>query len=110
MVSGVYYIKQDPAPAGRGNAQPMRTPIRLRLARAVGYAAAPAAGRGGGGAGARRKDRVYAWLPPFDASSKQGNFLQRQSPERCVVQRRRKMMFAAENVNGTGNGLRGVAG
>jgi dipeptidyl aminopeptidase/acylaminoacyl peptidase len=66
---GLTYVEQEPAPArgGRTGGQ------------AAGTAPAddqpPAAGRRGGGGGGggdqapQRKDRVFQWLPPFDAAS-----------------------------------------
>jgi dipeptidyl aminopeptidase/acylaminoacyl peptidase len=64
---GLTYVEQEPAPArgGQGRAS----------ANADAPAAGdqpPAGGRRGGGGGDQappRKDRVYQWLPPFDAGS-----------------------------------------
>jgi dipeptidyl aminopeptidase/acylaminoacyl peptidase len=58
---GLTFVEQEPAPARSGQA------------RATGATAddqAPAGGRRGAGEGTPpRKDRIYQWLPPFDAAS-----------------------------------------
>jgi len=101
--NGIMYIKQDPAPAGRGNAADPSTDTSS-FGAGSGVAAVPQGGRGGaGGAGAaRRKDRVYAWLPPFDATSRREIFSSDNRLSGVLFSDDAKMLFAAENVNGTG--------
>ena len=101
--NGFMYIKQDAAPAGRGNAGDASTDTSS-FGAGSGVAAAPQGGRGaaGGGAGARRKDRVYAWLPPFDATSRKEIFSSDNRLSGVLFSDDAKMLFVAENVNGTG--------
>ncbi|MGV3709109.1 MAG: S9 family peptidase [Gemmatimonas sp.] len=94
---GLYYIKQDPAPAGRGGANN----DSASPGAGSGAVSAPAGGRGAGGA--PRMDRVYAWLPPFDQSSRKEIFTSNQRLAGVLFSDDGKMMFAAENNAGTGN-------
>ena len=101
--NGIMYIKQDPAPAGRGNAADASGDTSS-FGAGSGVAAVPQGGRGTAGeaGGARRKDRVYAWLPPFDASSRKEIFSSDNRLSGVLFSDDAKMLFAAENVNGTG--------
>ncbi|MBC8086075.1 MAG: hypothetical protein H7Z40_02335, partial [Phycisphaerae bacterium] len=92
---GLYYIKQDPAPAGRGGANA----DSASAGAGSGVASAPQAGRGGG---APRLDRIYAWLPPFDASSRKEIFSSTNRLGGVLFSDDGRMMFAAENTGGFG--------
>ncbi|HEU4631864.1 MAG TPA: prolyl oligopeptidase family serine peptidase [Gemmatimonadaceae bacterium] len=95
--SGLYYLQQDPAPAGRGG-------------RAGGdsgdSAAAPDAPAAGGSAGrgaARRKDRLFAWRPPYDANSRTELLASDNRIGGVLFSDDAKTVFVAENANGTGH-------
>ena len=80
---GLSFLKQDPAPA-RGAAPDTGDTPR-------------------GPNGARRKDRLYQWLPPFDKGSEK---LLLESDNRIggvLFSDDASMAFVAENVNGTGH-------
>jgi dipeptidyl aminopeptidase/acylaminoacyl peptidase len=84
--AGLYYLQQEPGPARGGDtaaAEPQQ------------------AGRGGQGA-ARRKDRLYAWMPPFDASSRKVLLESDNRIAGVLFADDAKMAFVAENANGTG--------
>ncbi|MBV9879431.1 MAG: S9 family peptidase [Gemmatirosa sp.] len=93
--SGLYYLKQDGAPNGRADSTD-----------AVGAGSgAPLALRGGRGAagGPPRRDRLVAWLPPFDASSQKTLFESDTRIGSVLFSDDAKMAFVAENANGTGS-------
>ena len=88
--SGMYYLKQDAAPvrAGGVDADTM----------------AAVAGRGGrgGAAGVARKDRLYQWTAPFDSASRKELLTSDNRLSGVLFSDDGKMVFAAENTNGTG--------
>lgn len=86
--SGLYYLKQDPAPAGRNGAD--------------SSAEAPR-GQGGQAAAARRKDRLVQWLPPFDANSRKELLASDNRISNVLFTDDGKAVFVAENVNGMGH-------
>jgi dipeptidyl aminopeptidase/acylaminoacyl peptidase len=91
--TGLYFLQQEPAPRGNGGAG----------AAADSASDAPQAGRGPGAPGAaRRKDRLVAWLPPFDASSQKVLLESDNRIASVLFSDDAKMAFVAENVNGTG--------
>lgn len=94
---GLFYVKQDPAPAGARGAD-----NDSAVMGAASGVTTPTAGRGGANA-ARRKDRVYSWYPPFDASSRKEIFSSDNRLSGVLFSDDGKMLFAAENVNGTGS-------
>jgi dipeptidyl aminopeptidase/acylaminoacyl peptidase len=85
--AGIYFLQQDPAPP-RGAGAPADT----------GDAASQ---RGQGGA--RRKDRLYQWTPPFDASSKKVLLESDNRMGGVLFTDDAKTVFVAENANGTGH-------
>ena len=85
--SGLYFLQQDSAPARRGGA-------------AVDTAEEQGA-RGQGGA--RRKDRLYAWTPPFDAGSKKVLHESDNRMSGVLFTEDAKSVFVAENASGTGH-------
>ncbi|MEJ7810813.1 MAG: prolyl oligopeptidase family serine peptidase [Gemmatimonadaceae bacterium] len=98
---GMYFLKQDPAPAGRGGAA-------AGAADSAGpdVAATPPAGGGrgaGGSGGARRKDRLYQWMPPFDATSQKVLLESDNRMTGVLFSDDAKMAFVAENVSGMGH-------
>ncbi|MEP6779102.1 MAG: prolyl oligopeptidase family serine peptidase, partial [Gemmatimonadaceae bacterium] len=58
---------------------------------------------GGATGGAARKDHLVAWFPPFDASSKKEIFVSDNRLSGVIFSDDGKMVFAAENTNGTGS-------
>jgi dipeptidyl aminopeptidase/acylaminoacyl peptidase len=83
--AGLYFLQQDPAPP-----------------RAAG---APADSNEGGTqrGGARRKDRLYQWSPPFDASSKKVLLESDNRMSAILFTNDAKAVFVAENPTGTGH-------
>lgn len=82
---GLYFLKQDPAPARTNGADTADAP------------------RGGPQANARRKDRLFAWAPPFTAGSEK---LLHESDTRMagvLFAEDAKLAFIAENANGFGH-------
>ncbi len=65
---GFTYLEQEPAPAGAGNGANAAAGAG-RAGRAGGAAGDGAPAGRGGQQGPPRKDRLMAWLPPFDATS-----------------------------------------
>ena len=87
--SGLYFLQQDPAPEGRG---------------AAGDSAEAApAGAAGRGAAARRKDHLYAWLPPYDATGPKELLTSNNRMSGVLFSDDGKMVFVAENAAGTGH-------
>ncbi|HET7565545.1 MAG TPA: prolyl oligopeptidase family serine peptidase [Gemmatimonadaceae bacterium] len=85
--AGLYYLEQAPAPRrARGDAN--------------GADTNPSSPRGG--TSARRKDRLYAWAPPFDASSKKVLMESDNRIGSVLFSDDASMAFVAENTNGTG--------
>ena len=86
--AGIYFLQQDSAPPRAAGAPPADTTD----------AAAP-----GGRGGPRRKDHLYQWTPPFDASSKK-QLLEADSRIGGVLfSDDAKSVFVAENAQGTGH-------
>jgi len=86
--AGLYFLKQDPAPAAG--------------ARGGGADSGDASAAGRGGA-ARRKDRLYVWGAPFAAG---GEKVLVESDGRIggvLFSEDAKVVFVAENANGTGH-------
>ncbi|HEX5072628.1 MAG TPA: prolyl oligopeptidase family serine peptidase [Gemmatimonadaceae bacterium] len=84
---GIYFLQQDPAPA-----------------RGAGAAADTTDSSGQPGQGrARRKDHLYQWTPPFDASSKKVLLESDNRIGGVLFTDDGKAVFAAENANGTGH-------
>jgi dipeptidyl aminopeptidase/acylaminoacyl peptidase len=84
---GIYFLQQDPAPpraagapADTGDAAPQRGP-----------------------GGARRKDHLYQWTPPFDASSKKVLLDSDTRIGGVLFTDDAKAVFVAENAQGTGH-------
>jgi len=85
---GIYFLQQDPAPAhGAGAAADT----------ADANAQQPGQGR------ARRKDHLYQWTPPFDASSKKVLLESDNRIGGVLFTDDGKSVFVAENANGTGH-------
>ncbi|MDF2775204.1 MAG: hypothetical protein K0S86_4704, partial [Geminicoccaceae bacterium] len=84
---GLYFLQQDSAPARRDGA------------------AADTAEEQGvrGQGGARRKDRLYAWTPPFDAASKKVLHESDNRMSGVLFTEDAKSVFVAENASGTGH-------
>jgi len=83
---GLYFLKQDPAPA-RGAA--------------VDSVDAP---RGPGASGAaRRKDKLFAWAPPFGAGSERVLHESDTRMSGVLFSEDGRMAFVAENATGTGH-------
>ena len=102
--TGLYYLKQeagavrsadDSSAASAGGADAGRG------GRGAGGRSAGAAGAAGGAAG--RKDHLVQWLPPFDASSRKDIFVSDNRLSGVIFSDDGKMVFAAENTNGTGS-------
>jgi len=83
--AGLYFLQQDPAPA-----------------RGVGSDTGDAAPQRGPGA-ARRKDRLYQWTPPFDASAKKVLLESDNRMTGVLFSEDAKSVFVAENASGTGH-------
>jgi len=84
---GIYFLQQDPAPPrGAGAA-----------ADTTDTSAQPGQGR------AKRKDHLYQWTPPFDASSKKVLLESDNRIGGVLFTDDGKTVFAAENANGTGH-------
>jgi dipeptidyl aminopeptidase/acylaminoacyl peptidase len=82
--AGLYFLQQDPAPP--------RT------------AGAPAdSSEGGAQRGPRRKDRLYQWSAPFDASSKKVLLESDNRMSAILFTDDAKAVFVAENPTGTGH-------
>ena len=64
---GLSYLEQEAAPASQGNARGGGDNAAANAANTDDTAQQGQGGRRGGGAA--RRDRLYQWLPPFDASS-----------------------------------------
>jgi dipeptidyl aminopeptidase/acylaminoacyl peptidase len=81
---GIYFLQQDPAPprAAGAPADTADTPQR---------------------GGARRKDHLYQWTPPFDASSKKVLLESDNRMGGVLFTDDGKTVFVAENANGTGH-------
>jgi dipeptidyl aminopeptidase/acylaminoacyl peptidase len=68
--TGLTYVEQEPGPANAGGGRNGRAGRADQTAAAApADDAAPAQGAGRGAPAPQRKDRVYQWLPPFDAAS-----------------------------------------
>jgi dipeptidyl aminopeptidase/acylaminoacyl peptidase len=91
--SGLYYLQQDPAPAGRGG----------NGASATGDSAEAAPATPAGRGAARRKDRLVAWLPPFDAGSRKELLTSDNRIAGVLFSDDASTAFVAENANGTGH-------
>ena len=85
--AGIYFLQQDSAP-----------PRGAGAAADTGDAA-PQGGRGG----PRRKDRLYQWTPPFDASSKKVLLESDNRMSAILFTEDAKAVFVAENPTGTGH-------
>ncbi|HEX6965516.1 MAG TPA: prolyl oligopeptidase family serine peptidase [Gemmatimonadaceae bacterium] len=85
---GLYYLQQEPAP---------------RRARGDMNGAEPSDASPRGGTGARPKDRLYAWAPPFDASSRTVLLESDNRIGSVLFSEDASMAFVAENTNGTGH-------
>jgi dipeptidyl aminopeptidase/acylaminoacyl peptidase len=85
--AGIYFLQQDSAPP------------RAAGAPADTGDAAPQGGRGG----PRRKDRLYQWTPPFDASSKKVLLESDNRMSAILFTEDAKAVFVAENPTGTGH-------
>lgn len=85
--SGLYFLQQDPAPAGGRDA------------------AAGAAGAAGGGAAAsaQRHDRLYRWMEPFDTSTPEVLLQSTNRIGSVLFSDDARVVFVAENVGGTGH-------
>jgi dipeptidyl aminopeptidase/acylaminoacyl peptidase len=83
--AGLYFLQQDPAPP--------------RVAGAPADTGETPQGRGG----ARRKDRLYQWTPPFDASSKKVLLESDNRMSAILLTDDGKAVFVAENPTGTGH-------
>ncbi|MFN2566506.1 MAG: prolyl oligopeptidase family serine peptidase [Gemmatimonadaceae bacterium] len=81
---GLYYLQQEPAPR-RGDADT-----------AADTSDAPA----GQGARARRKDRLYHWLPPFDTTSRKVLLESNNRIAEVLFAEDARSVFVAENANG----------
>ena len=84
---GLYFLQQDSAPARRDGA--------------AADTAEEQGARGQGGA--RRKDRLYAWTPPFDAASKKVLHESDNRMSGVLFTEDAKSVFVAENASGTGH-------
>ena len=95
--SGLYYLSQDVAP-NRGGA-PGAAP-----GDSVADVPAPGAGGPAGrGAAAARRDRLFVWTPPFDASSQKQLLESATRLSGVLFSDDAKTVFVAENANGTGH-------
>ncbi len=105
------FLQQEPAAGGRPSTD--STASAGAATGATGDApvnVAPAngaqAGRGGmggpGGAATRRRDRLVAWAPPFDASSRKVLFESDTRMSGVLFNADASMAFVAENANGVG--------
>jgi dipeptidyl aminopeptidase/acylaminoacyl peptidase len=84
---GIYYLQYDPPPPrGAGAAADTADAI-----------AQPGQGR------AKRKDHLYQWTPPFDASSKKALLESDNRIGGVLFTDDAKSVFVAENANGTGH-------
>jgi len=84
---GIYFLQQDPAPA-----------------RGAGAAADTTDASAQSGQGhARRKDHLYQWTPPFDASSRKVLLESDNRIGGVLFTEDGKAVFVAENANGTGH-------
>jgi dipeptidyl aminopeptidase/acylaminoacyl peptidase len=106
--AGLYYLKQDAAPAGRTDTNGDTTSAVGAASGAPmnvvnGVAGGPPGGRGGAAIAAGRKDHLFVWLPPFDAASRKEIFSSDNRLSGVVFSEDGNMVFAAENVNGTGS-------
>ncbi len=81
--SGLYYLRQDPAPAGARNADSADAP------------------RGQGAA--RRKDRLYAWPAPFVKGTEKVLVESDNRIGSVLMSDDASMAFIAENTSGTGS-------
>jgi dipeptidyl aminopeptidase/acylaminoacyl peptidase len=98
--SGLYFLKQDAAPNGRAATD---TTDATAAAGAGSGNAIPLGGRGqAGGAGAPRKDRLVAWMPPYDASSQKVLLESNNRMSGVLFTDDGNGVFVAENTNGTG--------
>jgi dipeptidyl aminopeptidase/acylaminoacyl peptidase len=84
---GIYFLQQDPAPA-RAAGAPADTTENT-----------PQRGPGA----ARRKDHLYQWTPPFDASSKKSLLDSDNRMSGVLFSDDAKTVFVAENAQGTGH-------
>jgi dipeptidyl aminopeptidase/acylaminoacyl peptidase len=67
---GLSYVEQEPGPANaNGGGRNGRQGAGNQAATPPADDAAPAQGAGRGAQAPQRKDRLYQWLPPFDAAS-----------------------------------------
>ncbi len=86
--TGLYFLKQDPAPA--------------RNAAAPDDSIGGDTPRGPGGNTPRRKDRLVQWMPPFDASSQKVLLESDNRIGSILFSDDAKMVFVGENTNGAG--------
>jgi dipeptidyl aminopeptidase/acylaminoacyl peptidase len=80
--NGLYYLRQDPPPAGARNADTTEAP------------------RGAGAA--RRKDRLYHWAPPFAKGTEKVLMESDNRIGGVLMSEDASMAFVAENTSGTG--------
>lgn len=95
---GMYFLKQDPAPA-RAPATPGVTGAGSGAIADTGSNAPRGAG---GPAAARRTDRLYQWLPPFDAGSQKVLLESDNRMSGVLFSDDGKVAFVAENATGLG--------
>ncbi|MFP5355515.1 MAG: S9 family peptidase, partial [Gemmatimonadota bacterium] len=82
---GLYFLKQDPAPARTNGADSADVP------------------RGPGANGARRKDKLFAWAPPFAPGTERVLHESDTRMSGVLFSEDAKMAFVAENAMGTGH-------
>ncbi|MGQ0765026.1 MAG: prolyl oligopeptidase family serine peptidase [Gemmatimonadota bacterium] len=85
---GLWYLKQEPAPAG---------------ARGAGADTTDAASARGQGGAQRRKDRLYQWQAPFEKGTEKVLMESDNRIGGVLLSADASMAFAAENVSGTGH-------
>ncbi|HEX4934982.1 MAG TPA: prolyl oligopeptidase family serine peptidase, partial [Gemmatimonadaceae bacterium] len=85
--AGLYYLRQDPAPARGAGADTAGTE----------------APRGPGGNGARRKDRLYTWAAPFAPATETVVHESDSRMAGVLFTEDAKAVFVAENAQGTGH-------
>jgi dipeptidyl aminopeptidase/acylaminoacyl peptidase len=105
--TGLYFLQQDAGAAGRtaGDTSAVSAASGAVMGVNNGMTGGPpAAGRGGRGAAVAgaHKDHLYEWLPPFDATSRKEILASDSRLGGVIFSDDGRMVFAAENVNGTG--------
>jgi dipeptidyl aminopeptidase/acylaminoacyl peptidase len=90
--NGLYFLQQDPAPAATGSDS--------AVGGAVSGDGAPV---GQASRAARRKDRLYRWVAPFDATSRKVLLESDNRIGSVLFSDDASMAFVAENASGTGH-------